>query len=96
MKTTGSMAVDADPASQYECMRQCVLDGVKGAGPARWGAALLIRTGMAAWLLVEQAPEQKPPPRVCARPPPRPSDSDVVCVLAGIVLNTYWKQYHAS
>lgn len=97
MKRSATMAVDSDVLSHYERMRQCVLDGVRGAGAARSGTALLMRAGMAAWLLAQQAAEQRPASRALTHPPPPgPSDTELVWVLAGMVLNTYWRQGHGS
>ena len=95
MRPSGSTVAEEELISRYEQMRQCALDGVAGA--PQWGTALLVRMGMAAWLLASEAPQHEPERQASPRPPqPSPDDSKLVGVLATVILNNCWEQWHAS
>jgi len=92
----GTTVTEDEPVLRYEQMRQYALDGDVVSGIRQWGTALLIRQGMAAWLLAAATPHDGPGSPSADRPSPRPDESTLVGVLATVVLNTYWEQCHAS
>lgn len=84
--------------SRYEQMRQGALGDGGSPGPRRWGVALLMQQGMAAWLLAQRQPPaaREPLVRQCQPVSPcAPGASELIGVLAAVILNNCWEQRHA-
>jgi len=84
--------------SRYEQMRPSPLGDRNGSGGRRWGVALLMQQGMAAWLLAQmQAPAARVPlaPQHQPMSPCTPGASELIGVLAAVIFNHCWEQCHA-
>ncbi len=90
-------AAAGEITEKYERIRQSVLEaGPAGCSSCRWGRALLMQQGMAAWLAAQQHSEFMPPARRHSRvQPASPAQSEIVNVLTTVILNNYWEKSHA-
>jgi len=82
--------------SRYEELRQRAMQVETATGPSRWGPALLIRYGMAGWMSAHNehdSDEQRPARQTPVVPSPR--QTEIVALLAELVLNQYRESANA-